>query len=330
MDWIKSYRQLARHPKIKRLARALYIPEPAALGHLHLLWYWAVDFAPDGDISKFDAEAIAYGAAWEPADYDENRHNEKPDAFLVALVDTGWVDEQADGIRVLHDWLEYVGRDRTTSAEGGSFGNHKRWHVDRGVVLDTCRFCAGQSGGDSGRLGGATRGESPKSLEEKREEEKRKTNTRAPTQASGGDDFLEEEFEKFWQQYPRRNGKRLYKHQAESAYIRLSKSQRERARNAVVHYANACNGGLTLAKDAFRWLRDHAFDDWQTPAVVESAARAARVPDKPGPAAEQNGAAPYRDYEPEVVGCEHSTPMCAECIKANRQRLKALIGQVKK
>jgi hypothetical protein len=73
-------------------------------------------------------------------------------------------------------------------------------------------------------------------------------------------------FEGFWKIYPERNSKKLYKAKAVRAFKRLSKTKRDRALVAVGHYRNACDQNLTLAKDAFRWLGDEAFEDWQTPA----------------------------------------------------------------
>ncbi|GIM48438.1 hypothetical protein DNHGIG_39870 [Collibacillus ludicampi] len=52
MAWLKSHQEIARHPKTKRLAKALDISLPTAIGHLHLLWWWAMDFAKNGDLSK--------------------------------------------------------------------------------------------------------------------------------------------------------------------------------------------------------------------------------------------------------------------------------------
>lgn len=74
-------------------------------------------------------------------------------------------------------------------------------------------------------------------------------------------------FERLWESYPKRNGKRVGRKQAEQQWAKLTSQQRLAARRGAVHYANACERGLTIAKDAHRWLRDHDFDDWQEPAV---------------------------------------------------------------
>lgn len=52
MAWLRSHQELARHPKVKRLSRQLNISLPQAIGHLHLLWWWCMDYAQDGDLTE--------------------------------------------------------------------------------------------------------------------------------------------------------------------------------------------------------------------------------------------------------------------------------------
>lgn len=97
MAWIESHQTLGRHPKTRRLARLLACSLPAAVGHLHFLWWWAVDFAQDGSVGAYDCQEIADAALWEgdPAD------------FRAALVATGFLDADT---AMLHDWQDYAGR----------------------------------------------------------------------------------------------------------------------------------------------------------------------------------------------------------------------------
>ncbi len=96
MAWIESHQSLVRHPKLLRLARMLDIPKAQAIGHLHLLWWWVLDYAPDGDVSAFNAGELEAAAEWAG---DAGR-------FRAALEETGWLD--ADGR--IHDWQDYAGR----------------------------------------------------------------------------------------------------------------------------------------------------------------------------------------------------------------------------
>ena len=103
MAWIESHQELGRHPKARRMARQLNISRPAVVGHLHYLWWWAMDFAQDGDVTEFDGEEIAEAALWDG----------EPMAFLTALTDCGFVDMvcSADGeAYLLHDWESYAGK----------------------------------------------------------------------------------------------------------------------------------------------------------------------------------------------------------------------------
>lgn len=99
MAWIESHQELGRHPKMKKLARRLHISRPTAIGHLHYLWWWALDFAQDGVLDKFDNDDIAEAMEWE-GDSDE---------LVAALIESGYIDETNHGL-MLHDWGEYAGK----------------------------------------------------------------------------------------------------------------------------------------------------------------------------------------------------------------------------
>jgi hypothetical protein len=102
MVWLPSHSTLARHPKLKRAARLAGVSEPAMIGHLHLLWWWALELAPDGDLSAFDREDVADAAGWDG----------DPDALVEALIECG--PGKSSGFiepnMTLHDWDEYGGR----------------------------------------------------------------------------------------------------------------------------------------------------------------------------------------------------------------------------
>jgi DnaD/phage-associated family protein len=99
MAWIESHQELARHPKTKKFARLLGVSLPSAVGHLHFFWWWAMDYAQDGDLSRYDQEEIADACGWEG----------EPQKILRALSESGFVDETETSI-LIHDWHEYAGR----------------------------------------------------------------------------------------------------------------------------------------------------------------------------------------------------------------------------
>ena len=99
MAWIESHQEVGRHPKTKKLARLLGVSLPAAVGHLHYLWWWALDFAQDGTLGKYDAADIADAMQWD-GDADQ---------LIDALLSAGYIDETGSGL-VIHDWAEYAGK----------------------------------------------------------------------------------------------------------------------------------------------------------------------------------------------------------------------------
>ena len=123
MAFIPSHQELARHPKTRKAARLLGVPLPTMLGYLHLLWYWAMDYAKDGDLSRYDPEDFAEGAQWEG----------DPACFVAALINCGvgdlpgFLECTADGGLHLHHWHEYGGKlhdEREAAARRMRAGRH--------------------------------------------------------------------------------------------------------------------------------------------------------------------------------------------------------------
>jgi hypothetical protein len=105
MAWIESHQELAEHPKTKRLAKKLGISIAQTIGHLHLFWWWSMNYAEDGDLSNFDHDEIADAAHWES----------DPEEFINAMVNCGpgssrrFLEFEGDKLYV-HNWQEYIGR----------------------------------------------------------------------------------------------------------------------------------------------------------------------------------------------------------------------------
>jgi len=102
MAWIKSDQNLANHPKLKLLAKELGISEITALGHLHLFWYWTLEYADNGHIKY--PELVEEACKWTG---DE-------DIFLNGLIKYGFIDEVYESEinnceYYVHDWLDYSG-----------------------------------------------------------------------------------------------------------------------------------------------------------------------------------------------------------------------------
>ena len=101
MAWIPSHQSVASHRKTLRLCALLNIKPPQAVGHLHILWHWAMDnVGPDGDLGDcLDAE-IAMAAMW---DGDSA-------LFVEALIQSRFLDVSDSGRRSLHNWWKYGGK----------------------------------------------------------------------------------------------------------------------------------------------------------------------------------------------------------------------------
>lgn len=104
MAWLHSHQSLRDHPKKDRLAEFLFngsvqndVADLASVGILHCLWWWALDYAQDGDLSKFSDHQVAKACGWTG------------DATLLlqSLIEAGFVDKKP---RRIHDWDEYAGR----------------------------------------------------------------------------------------------------------------------------------------------------------------------------------------------------------------------------
>ena len=100
MAWIESHQTLSAHPKTRKFAHVLCVSKACAIGHLHMFWWWALDYAQDGNLDTFDDLDIAIGAEWE-GDSSE---------FVSAMVAVGFIDENTDGSRHIHDWDDYAGK----------------------------------------------------------------------------------------------------------------------------------------------------------------------------------------------------------------------------
>src|SRR5581483_4206601 len=111
MPWLASYQELAKHPKVSRMARRLGISRPTAIGHLHLMWWWVLEYADDGNLARCEAEDIADAAEWDG----------DAELFVSTLIDAGLLDRSEDGALLVHDWEDY----------GGKFAERRKLDAER-------------------------------------------------------------------------------------------------------------------------------------------------------------------------------------------------------
>jgi hypothetical protein len=84
-----------------------------------------------------------------------------------------------------------------------------------------------------------------------------------------GSTAVDAQFVDFWSRWPRRNGKKIGRADAEKRWGKLTCPERTEALIGATHYASASASGLAGAMDAHRWLTHRSWVDWQTPARAD-------------------------------------------------------------
>jgi hypothetical protein len=87
-----------RHPKILELCELLGIKLALAVGLLELLWHFAAEFAPRGNIGRYPDKHIARALGW----------GGPPAKLITALTTARWIDEDAVHRLVIHDWHDHA------------------------------------------------------------------------------------------------------------------------------------------------------------------------------------------------------------------------------
>lgn len=103
--WIKLSTSLPRHPKTRAFAAALKISVPSAIGHLAMMWIFALEYFDDGILPRAE---ISKAAGWEGGQED----------FIKALLTAGdpsgregFIDPipSTTDFYKIHDWEKYSG-----------------------------------------------------------------------------------------------------------------------------------------------------------------------------------------------------------------------------
>lgn len=99
MPWIESHQSLKDHPKLINLCQSMMWDVDCGIGKLSRFWWWCLDYAPDGDLSKFNDGQISHAMGVAIRDSAK---------LVEAMVASRWID-RTPYFRV-HDWWDYVGR----------------------------------------------------------------------------------------------------------------------------------------------------------------------------------------------------------------------------
>lgn len=122
MAWIESHQSLITHRKLLRASARLKVSKYLLIGHLHALWWWAIDNAEvDGALGQALDEELAQACGWPV---------KKAEEFVTALLEVGFIEKTSHGY-ALHNWYKYAGklnekrekdRRRKTEVAGSSNG----------------------------------------------------------------------------------------------------------------------------------------------------------------------------------------------------------------
>lgn len=278
MAWIKSHQELATHPKTKRAAVLLDIPVYAVTGLLHHLWWWVLDHAEDGDLTRFDAVDLAAAVGWDG----------NPEELFKALTEcgpggtAGFIDVNEDGTVSVHDWMDYAGRlveRREADRERKQKARAKKSVGQEPQNPDLVRPSSGhptenpQRPADVPRTSG---GHPAENATEKRREDKRREDkpllveTGSTELVLKPDQVLEpgtsktsypSEFERFWEVYPKKRAKGA----ALKAWQKATKIvSNDRLIDSVLEHVRFWEVSETAAQFVpypERWLNRRSWDD---------------------------------------------------------------------
>jgi len=238
MAWLESHQTLADHPKTRKLARILGISKPTAIGHLHCLWWWALDYADDGDLSRHDAMDIAIGAEWD----------DDPETLVKGLTQAGFLDETEDGLQI-HDWEDYAGK-----LINRRRANAKRMQDARAAQTSTPKIGGDDTSGTRATHVHGTQRACVERPDQTGPDQPDKTDkgAAAPNYSA--------EFEEFWSHFPRGKGNKKktwdqWKRLRPDADLRAVIVERVEAWKKTRQWRD---GFVTHAE---RWLRDRGWED---------------------------------------------------------------------
>ncbi len=106
---------MGTHKKLLTLCRLLHFEDTEGIGILHYLWWWALDNAPDGDLTGIDKTDIIKICHLSGRRLVVNGRRtvaicKTSVVIWQSLVASGWIDQTVDGRFLLHNWGDYAGK----------------------------------------------------------------------------------------------------------------------------------------------------------------------------------------------------------------------------
>jgi len=99
--WIESHQTLKDNPKTSKLSSLMGWDLDITIGKLHRLWWWCLDYCPDGNVSRLSADMVAIAIGLPPNDGEK---------LIKSLYNAGFLDKTLKKQFLIHDWLDYAGR----------------------------------------------------------------------------------------------------------------------------------------------------------------------------------------------------------------------------
>jgi len=143
--WVPCHTDLPGHPKTVKLARLLKVSIPTAVGHLVMLWMWALQYSADGSLEGYEAEDISAAAGYAG----------KAEVFITALRNCGvnrpgYLDGPDISRLEVHDFDVYLGpvnSKRKSDAERKREARKLKAAKEAGLTSSVLRTEADASGG---------------------------------------------------------------------------------------------------------------------------------------------------------------------------------------
>jgi hypothetical protein len=128
MAFIESHQKVERHRKTKRLMSIMNWSLDITVGKLHRFWWWALDYAEDGDLSRFTPEELGDSVGLS---------GDTSSRWVEAMLESGWFDREP--YFRIHDWWDYVGAFLRSKYKR----NKEKWEAIRDKCLDKKSTCNG-------------------------------------------------------------------------------------------------------------------------------------------------------------------------------------------
>lgn len=255
MAWIQVHQQIKDHRKLLSAADELEIEPAHMLGLLVSFWLWALDNTPSGSLEGISSRMIARAAQWDG----------DPDEFVNAMENAGLLDEEKPGVLTIHDWYEYAGK-LIDQREAEKIRSRRRRAASGTESAAKSKPTAGRPPDDRKKTGGIV----DQTIVNQSKEDIGDIPHTPKTATDAKPDAQERRFDEFWQQYPKKVGKKA----AQTAWKRLKPDAdlHDRIMHAVALARTSeqwnREGGRFIPNPA-TWINQGRWDDEPAPVTAQ-------------------------------------------------------------